>query len=87
MTRIFAIAVITGTLVAGALTLGVGTAGTTPLSNAAAALKANAATSSLIEQIHGCNRACLRGPVPEWSGVVSWHRHVGKFCRPIECTP
>lgn len=73
-----------GVLLAGAL----GIAHAVPLSSGAAGLKADAAgTSRFIEQVHGCNRTCQRGPVPEWAGVIRWHRHVGDFCRPIACTP
>jgi hypothetical protein len=78
-----------GVLIASVFGLGVvnGIANATPLSTPTAAFKATATDSGFIELVHGCNQVCMRGPVPEWSGVVRWHRHVGKFCRPIECTP
>jgi hypothetical protein len=84
MMRVHAMTLVAGAL--GALAV-VGIASATPLSNAAAGLKLNAGNSSLIERVHGCNHVCRRGPVPEWAGVVEWHRHVGQFCRPIHCTP
>jgi len=86
MTRPYATASVAAGLVAGisALGIAIGIANATPLSRAAAALKVDA--TSLI-QVHGCNHTCRMAPVPEWGGVVAWHRHVGRFCRPISCTP
>jgi len=58
-----------------------------PLTISAAGLKAAADDTSLIEQVDACNRVCRKGPVEEWGGAVRWHRHVGKACKPIKCTP
>jgi len=55
-----------------------------PLSQAADATIRAAATMSLVEQAHGCNRVCRVGWVPRW-GVVRFHRHVGSSCRPVRC--
>jgi hypothetical protein len=90
MKRIYMAMLAAGLAFAG-LGFGLARANATPLGNAAAGFKVNAAKASAgsasVIQVHGCNHACLRGPVPEWGGVVSWHRHVGRFCRPIECIP
>jgi len=77
------------TLTAGALALALaaGMAQAMPLNGAAAGLKAAAEESNIIEHVDACNRVCRRGPVEEWGGIVRWHRHVGKACRPIRCTP
>ncbi len=58
-----------------------------PLTNAAAGLKAAGEESNLIERVDACNRYCRKGSVEEWGGAVRWHRHVGKACRPIHCSP
>ncbi len=75
-------------LISGALTFGltIGVAQATPLSNVAAGLQVAAGDSSLI-QVHECNRVCERGPVEKWGGAIRWHRHVGRACRPVGCTP
>jgi hypothetical protein len=66
--------------------LAFGAANATPLGNAAAGLKTTAENSNLIDQVHHCNKACMRGPVEEWGGAVRWHRH-NRACRPIHCAP
>jgi hypothetical protein len=43
--------------------------------------------TNTIQLADRCNRACRRGPVKEWGGVVRWHRHVGPNCRPVSCRP
>jgi hypothetical protein len=58
-----------------------------PFANAASVLKNTTEETSVIEQVHACNRVCQRGPVEEWGGAVRWHRHVGKVCRPVHCAP
>ena len=58
-----------------------------PLTNSAAGLKAAADDTSLIEHVDACNRVCRKGPVEEWGGAVRWHRHIGKACKPVKCTP
>jgi len=52
-----------------------------PVGNAADATIA-AATTSLIEQTHGCHRSCRLVRVPRWGGTVRLHRHVGPHCVP-----
>ena len=84
MTRLHGLSVAAGALAFGIVT---GTAQATPLSNAAAGVKAAAEADSNIVPVHGCNRVCERGPVEERGGTVMWHRHVGKACRPVSCTP
>jgi hypothetical protein len=32
---------------------------------------------ALVEKVHGCHRRCRWGP------RRGWHRHVGRFCRPV----
>ena len=75
-------------LIGGALAFGVaiGAAQATPLSQTAAGMQAAAGSPDLI-QVHECNRVCVRGAVEEWGGATRWHRHVGKACRPVHCTP
>ena len=75
-------------LIGGALAFGlaIGMAQATPLSSAVAGIQAAAGDASLV-QVHECNRVCERGPVEEWGGATRWHRHVGKACRPVHCTP
>jgi hypothetical protein len=77
------------TLTAGVLALGLaaGMAQAMPLTNSAAGLKAAADESNPIVQVDACNRVCRKAAVPEWGGAVAWHRHVGKACRPVKCTP
>jgi hypothetical protein len=76
------------TLAAGVLVFGVATmVQAMPLTNSAAGLKAAADDTSLIEHVDACNRVCRKGPVEEWGGAVRWHRHVGKACKPVKCTP
>jgi hypothetical protein len=74
---------------AGALALGLAcaTAQAVPLAGSAAGLNAAANQTGLVEHIDACNRVCRKAPVPEWGGAVQWHRHVGKACRPVKCTP
>ena len=43
-----------------------------------------AVANELVQQVHGCHRACTRAYVPRW-GVVARHRHVGPQCRPQPC--
>jgi hypothetical protein len=57
------------------------------LTNSAAGLRSAADNTGLIENVDACNRVCRKGPVPEWGGAVRYHRHVGKACRPVKCTP
>jgi hypothetical protein len=76
------------TLTAGALSLGLlTTAQGMPLTNSAAGLKAAADGTVLVEHVDACNRVCRKAAVPEWGGAVRWHRHVGKACRPVKCSP
>lgn len=84
MTRLHGLMLTAGTL---AFVIVTGMAEAIPLTNSAAGLKAAADESSLIEQVHHCNRVCRKGPVEEWGGGVRWHAHVGKACRPVHCTP
>jgi hypothetical protein len=71
-------------LTAVALAFGIGMAQAMPLT---AGLNAAADDLGLIEHVDACNRYCKRAQVPEWGGAVRWHRHVGKACRPVHCTP
>ena len=77
------------TLTAGVLAFGLvaAAAQAMPLTNSAAGLKAAADDASLIEHVDACNRVCRKAAVPEWGGAVRWHRHVGKACKPVKCTP
>jgi hypothetical protein len=74
---------------AGVLALGLAaaTAQALPLASSAAGLNAAANETGLIARVDSCNRVCRKGPVEEWGGAVGWHRHVGKACRPVKCTP
>ena len=86
MTRLQELSLIGGALAFG---LTIGTAQAIPLGNAAPGVQSaagDAGDSSLI-LVHGCNRVCERGPVEEWGSAIRWHRHVGRECRPIHCTP
>jgi len=56
-----------------------------PVSQGAGATIKAAATLNLVEQAHGTHRACLRGPVARWGGIVRWHRHVGVAHVPVGC--
>jgi len=55
-----------------------------PLSHGATAIIESKMALSLVEQVHGTHRACLRGWVPRW-GVVRWHRHVGVSRVAVRC--
>jgi hypothetical protein len=70
-----------------ALGLATATAQAVPLAGSAAGLNAAANETGLIAHVDACNRVCRKGPVEEWGGAVQWHRHVGKACRPVKCTP
>ncbi len=83
MTRFNAMT-LTGVLALGLMTA---VAQAVPLTNSAAGLRAAADDTGLIENVDACNRVCRKGPVPEWGGAVRYHRHVGKACRPVKCTP
>lgn len=83
MTR-FSAMTLTGALVLGLMTA---VAQAVPLTNSAAGLRAAADDTGLIENVDACNRVCRKGAVPEWGGAVRFHRHVGKACRPVNCTP
>ena len=83
MIRTKSLSLIGGTLAFG---LAIGAAQATPLSSAAVGAQASPEDHSWI-QVHECNRVCERGPVEEWGGAVRWHRHAGKACRPVHCTP
>jgi hypothetical protein len=74
---------------AGVLTLGLATATAQalPLAGTAAGVNAAANETGLITHVDACNRVCRKAPVPEWGGAERWHRHVGKACRPVKCTP
>jgi hypothetical protein len=74
---------------AGVLALGLATiaAQAVPLAGSAAGLNAAANETGLVTQVDACNRVCRKGPVEEWGGAVRWHRHVGKACQPVKCTP
>jgi hypothetical protein len=72
---------------AGVLALGLATATAQALPFSAAGPNAAAKETGLIEHVDACNRVCREGPVEEWGGAVRWHRHVGKACRPVACTP
>jgi hypothetical protein len=82
--RCMTLAIIGGAVAFGLVT---GVAKATPPIGAANAIKSATPTSNMILQVDGCNRYCKRGEVPEWGGVVRWHRHVGQFCKPIACIP
>ncbi len=72
----------------GALALASGTmvvAG--PLVQSGAAIRKATEDIGAVQLVHECNRLCERGPVEEWGGAVRWHRHVGRLCRPVRCTP
>ena len=58
-----------------------------PLASSASGLKAAADNVGLVEHVDACNRVCRKGPVEEWGGAMRWHRHVGKACRPVKCSP
>jgi hypothetical protein len=58
-----------------------------PLAQSGAATNSAAEESSMLQFVDRCNRACRRGPVEEWGGIVRWHRHVGPQCRPVRCSP
>jgi hypothetical protein len=58
-----------------------------PLAQSGAAINSAAEESSMFQLVDRCNRACRRGPVEEWGGIVRWHRHVGPQCRPVLCSP
>ena len=83
------------TLAAAALAFGVvtGTAAamahssSTAGANAAAELPLSSFSTGAYAAAEGCHRMCERHAVPEWGGIVRWHRHVGAACRPIHCTP
>ncbi len=70
-----------------ALALAGATAQAMPLTGTASGLKAAADSIGLVEHVDSCNRICRKGPVEEWGGAVRWHRHVGKACRPVKCSP
>jgi hypothetical protein len=74
---------------AGVLALGLATATAqaVPLAGSAAGLNAAADEAGLVTHVDACNRVCRKAAVPEWGGAVGWHRHVGKACRPVKCTP
>lgn len=74
---------------AGVLALGLATATAQAVPSAGSAAGVNAAANEtgLITHVDACNRICRKGPVEEWGGAVRWHRHVGKACRPMKCTP
>jgi hypothetical protein len=74
---------------AGVLALGLATATAqaVPLAGSAAGVAAAANETGLITHVDACNRVCRKGPVEEWGGAVRWHRHVGKACQPVKCTP
>jgi hypothetical protein len=76
-------------LVLGTVALGTvaGMASAMPLSQSAAGVNAAINDSGLVEQVHACNRVCRKGAVEEWGGAVAWHRHVGKACKPVKCSP
>jgi hypothetical protein len=72
----------------GALALASGTmvvAG--PLAQSGAAIGKAAEDIGAVQLVHECHRVCERGPVEEWGGAVRWHRHVGRICRPVRCSP
>ena len=77
------------TIAAGAIAIGfvTGWAQALPLTVSAEGVKSAADASSLTKPVDACNRVCRKGPVPEWGGSVRWHRHVGKACEPVKCTP
>jgi hypothetical protein len=64
-----------------------GVASAMPLAWSAAGVNAAINASGLVEQVHVCNRVCRKGAVEEWGGAVAWHRHVGKACKPVKCSP
>jgi hypothetical protein len=70
-----------------ALGFAMATAQALPLAGSAAGLNAAVKETGLITHVDACNRVCRKGPVEEWGGAVQWHRHVGKACRPVKCTP
>jgi hypothetical protein len=70
--------------VAVVLVLAANVAGAAPLSHGMGALASADATLSLVEQVHGTHRACVRGWVHRW-GIVRWHRHVGVAHVPVRC--
>jgi hypothetical protein len=58
-----------------------------PLAQSGAATAKAGEELGVLQLVDRCNRACRRGPVEEWGGVVRWHRHVGPQCRPVRCSP
>ena len=70
-----------------ALGLAGATAQALPLAGSAAGLSAAANEAGLLTNVDACNRVCRKGPVEEWGGAVRWHRHVGKACKPVKCSP
>jgi hypothetical protein len=74
-------------LVAGviALPLAISNSVAMPLSLAAEATIASAATLSTLEQVHGTHRSCRLGRVWQWGGAVRLHRHVGSRNSPVRC--
>ena len=75
--------------VLGILVLGMmaGVANATPLNSSAVGLNAAMDETGLVQHVDACNRVCRKAPVPEWGGAVRWHRHVGKACKPVKCSP
>jgi hypothetical protein len=82
MTRLKILAGIGGGL---ALAFVAGACAAAPLSQAADATVRAVATMNLIEQVHGCHRACSLGRVQRWGGILRLHRHVGPACVPVRC--
>ena len=64
-----------------------GVASATPLNSSAVGLNAAMDEIGLVHHVDACNRVCRKAPVPEWGGAVRWHRHVGKACKPVKCSP
>ena len=64
-----------------------GVANATPLNSSAVGLNAAMDETGLVQHVDACNRVCRNAPVPEWGGAVRWHRHVGKACKPVKCSP
>lgn len=60
-----------------AVIFAMGSLNATPLTGSAKGLASGATVADIIQRVHGCHRACARGP-------AGWHRH-GPRCGRIPC--
>ena len=61
------------------LVLFINSAAATPFGAGAGTLPASMYELNLVENAHGCHWRC------RWGRYRGWHRHGGRFCRPIRC--